>query len=85
MRFGTSTVSITKHTVLISWVHHDFIFRLYKKDKVIEFLLDKSKFEQAENFEHIRGLKVNMTPNVLRYLNLFMSTVLLKLIYSLGV
>lgn len=31
--------------------------KLYKKDSVIELLLDRSKFEGASNFDHIRGLK----------------------------
>jgi hypothetical protein len=30
---------------------------LYNKESVLEFLLDKSKFEQAENFSHIKALK----------------------------
>ncbi|ELT93342.1 hypothetical protein CAPTEDRAFT_157491 [Capitella teleta] len=31
--------------------------RLYNKESVLEFLLDKSKFEFAENFSHIKSLK----------------------------
>ena len=42
-------------------VYFCFVFyltRLYNKDSVIEYLLDKSKFEGVVGFEHIRGLKV---------------------------
>lgn len=31
--------------------------RLYNKESVLEFLIDKSKFENASGFAHIRGLK----------------------------
>lgn len=31
--------------------------RLYNKESVLEFLIDKSKFENASGFSHIRGLK----------------------------
>ncbi|CAH1772514.1 unnamed protein product [Owenia fusiformis] len=31
--------------------------RLYNKESVLEYLLDKTKFESAANFSHIRGLK----------------------------
>ncbi|KAK2194171.1 hypothetical protein NP493_2g18025 [Ridgeia piscesae] len=31
--------------------------RLYNKESVLEMLLDKSKFECAQSFDHIRGLK----------------------------
>ncbi|XP_005090121.1 replication termination factor 2 [Aplysia californica] len=41
--------------------------RLYNKETVLEFLLDKSKFEVAAQFDHIRGLKdikeLNLTDN----------------------
>lgn len=41
--------------------------RLYNKESVLEFLLDRSKFETAENFSHIKGLKdvheLNLTDN----------------------
>lgn len=31
--------------------------RLYKKESVLEFLLDRSKFDIASQFDHLRGLK----------------------------
>lgn len=31
--------------------------RLYNKESVLEFLIDRSKFECATSFEHLRGLK----------------------------
>lgn len=31
--------------------------RLYNKESVLEFLIDRSKFECAPSFEHLRGLK----------------------------
>ncbi|XP_060590696.1 replication termination factor 2-like [Ruditapes philippinarum] len=31
--------------------------RLYNKESALEFLIDKSKFECASSFEHLRGLK----------------------------
>ncbi|RUS92210.1 hypothetical protein EGW08_000063 [Elysia chlorotica] len=31
--------------------------RLYKKESVLEFLLDRSKFDIAAQFDHLRGLK----------------------------
>lgn len=38
-----------------------FISRLYNKESILEFLIDKSKFENASGFAHIRGLKVGTT------------------------
>uniref|UniRef100_A0A0B6Y8H2 Replication termination factor 2 n=1 Tax=Arion vulgaris TaxID=1028688 RepID=A0A0B6Y8H2_9EUPU len=41
--------------------------RLYNKESVLEFLLDKSKFEMAAQCDHLRGLKdikeMNLTDN----------------------
>ncbi|KAK3091639.1 hypothetical protein FSP39_021444 [Pinctada imbricata] len=41
--------------------------RLYNKESVLEFLIDRSKFECAASFEHLRGLKdlkqLNLTEN----------------------
>ncbi|CAL1537574.1 unnamed protein product [Lymnaea stagnalis] len=41
--------------------------RLYNKESVLEFLLDRSKFEIASQLEHLRGLKdvkeLNLTDN----------------------
>ncbi|KAL3867831.1 hypothetical protein ACJMK2_040677 [Sinanodonta woodiana] len=41
--------------------------RLYNKESALEFLLDRSKFECASSFEHLRGLKdlkeLNLTEN----------------------
>lgn len=31
--------------------------RLYNKESVLEFLLDRSQFESADNFKHLKGLK----------------------------
>ncbi|XP_067679268.1 replication termination factor 2-like [Haliotis asinina] len=31
--------------------------KLYNRESALEFLLDRSKFESARNFEHLRGLK----------------------------
>ncbi len=31
--------------------------KLYNKESLLEFLLDKSKFEEAAGFDHLRGLK----------------------------
>ena len=33
--------------------------RLFNKESLIEFLLDRSKFECASNFSYIRGLRVS--------------------------
>ena len=35
-----------------------FFDRLYNKEAVLEFLIDRSKFECASSFEHLKGLKV---------------------------
>ena len=35
-----------------------FLSRLYNKESVLEFLIDRSKFECAASFDHLRGLKV---------------------------
>lgn len=32
-------------------------FSLYNKESILEFLLDKEKYENCANFAHIRGLK----------------------------
>ncbi|PVD23278.1 hypothetical protein C0Q70_16544 [Pomacea canaliculata] len=41
--------------------------RLYNKESALEFLIDRSKFECASSFEHLRGLKdlkqLNLTKN----------------------
>ncbi|KAK7502124.1 hypothetical protein BaRGS_00006488 [Batillaria attramentaria] len=41
--------------------------RLYNKESALEFLIDRSKFESAASFEHLRGLKdlkeLNLTEN----------------------
>lgn len=41
--------------------------RLYNKESTLEFLIDRSKFECAPSFEHLRGLKdlkqLNLTEN----------------------
>lgn len=41
--------------------------RLYNKEAVLEFLIDRSKFECAPSFEHLKGLKdlkqLNLTDN----------------------
>lgn len=41
--------------------------KLYNKESVLEFLLDRNKFECAHNFKHLRGLKdlkeLNLTVN----------------------
>lgn len=35
-----------------------YFHRLYNKEAVLEFLIDRSKFECASSFEHLKGLKV---------------------------
>lgn len=41
--------------------------RLYNKDSILEFLIDRSQFPMADEFQHIRNLKdvkeLNLTPN----------------------
>ena len=34
-------------------------YRLYNKESALEFLIDRTKFECAPSFEHLRGLKVS--------------------------
>ena len=36
-----------------------FTCRLYNKEAVLEFLIDRSKFECAASFQHLRGLTVS--------------------------
>jgi len=44
--------------VLVTDFYWITIFRLYSKESILEFLLDKSKFQVLSGFDHIRGLKV---------------------------